>query len=66
MNKYNKPLGKAFQAMVSVMAVNIQFSSPSIVLRSLSCPGILAIKDNNIVLMIYLNTKLYNQKLGLL
>lgn len=35
------PLGKVFQAIVSVIAVNIQFSSPSIVLRSFSCPGIL-------------------------
>lgn len=31
--------GSVFQAMVSVMAVKIQLSSPSGVLRSLSLPG---------------------------
>ena len=35
------PLGSVFQAMVSVMAVKIQFSSPSGVRRSFSLPGIL-------------------------
>ncbi len=40
------PLGKTFQAIVSVTAVNIQFSSPSGVRRSFSLPGIL-IKSND-------------------
>lgn len=35
------PLGSTFQAMVSVMAVKIQLSSPSGVRLSLSLPGIL-------------------------
>lgn len=35
------PRGSTFQAMVSVMAVKIQLSSPSGVLRSFSRPGIL-------------------------
>lgn len=35
------PLGKTFQAMVSVIAVKIQFSSPRGVLLSFSLPGIL-------------------------
>ena len=39
------PLGKTFQAIVSVTAVNIQFSSPSGVRRSFSLPGILKSKD---------------------
>ncbi len=34
---------RIFQAMVSVMAVKIQLSSPIIVLRLLSCPGICSI-----------------------
>lgn len=39
-SRWKSSLGKAFHAMVSVMAVNIQFSSPNIVRRSLSWPGI--------------------------
>lgn len=35
--------GSVFQAIVSVMAVKIQFNSPSIVRRSLSTPGIFSI-----------------------
>lgn len=35
------PLGNTFHAIVSVMAVNIQFNSPNIVLLSFNCPGIL-------------------------
>lgn len=35
------PRGRTFHAMVSVMAVKIQFSSPRGVLRSFSRPGIL-------------------------
>ena len=35
------PLGRVFHAMVSVMAVKIQFSSPRGVLRSFSLPGTL-------------------------
>ena len=35
------PMGSEFQAMVSVMAVNIQFSSPRGVRRSFSLPGTL-------------------------
>lgn len=35
------PLGNVFQAIVSVMAVKIQFSSPNIVRLSLNCPGTL-------------------------
>lgn len=38
---YLSPRGSTFQAMVSVMAVKIQFSSPRGVLRSFSRPGIL-------------------------
>lgn len=41
---YVIPCDKEFHAIVSVMAVKIQFSSPSGVLRSLSLPGILLIK----------------------
>lgn len=35
------PRGKTFHAIVSVIAVNIQFSSPNIVLLSVINPGIL-------------------------
>lgn len=35
------PLGNVFQAIVSVMAVKIQFNSPNIVRLSLNCPGTL-------------------------
>ena len=35
------PLESTFQAIVSVMAVNIQLSSPNMVRRSLRAPGIL-------------------------
>jgi hypothetical protein len=37
----NLPWGNVFQAIVSVMAVKIQFSSPNIVRLSLNCPGTL-------------------------
>ena len=33
------PCGRVFHAIVSVIAVNIQFSSPNGVLRSVSLPG---------------------------
>jgi len=36
---WNSALGSMFQAIVSVMAVKIQFSSPSGVLRSVCLPG---------------------------
>lgn len=36
---WKRALGRTFQAMVSVMAVKIQLSSPSMVRRSCSCPG---------------------------
>ena len=39
------PLGKRFHAIVSVIAVKIQFSSPMGVLRSLTVPGILQRKE---------------------
>lgn len=38
---FTLPLGSVFQAMVSVMAVKIQFSSPNIVLLSFNIPGTL-------------------------
>ena len=37
---WNSALGNMFQAIVSVIAVKIQFSSPSGVLRSVCFPGI--------------------------
>ena len=37
---WNRAFGSMFQAMVSVMAVKIQLSSPSGVLRSVCLPGI--------------------------
>jgi hypothetical protein len=42
----NLPRGKVFQAIVSVMAVKTQLSSPSIVRRSFNWPGILKIKES--------------------
>ena len=39
---WNTSLGKEFHAIVSVMAVKIQFNSPNMVRRSLSWPGILS------------------------
>ncbi len=39
---WKRSLGKVFQAMVSVMAVKIQLSSPSMVRLSPNCPGILS------------------------
>jgi hypothetical protein len=55
------PLGSVFQATVSVIAVNIQFSSPSMVRRSFSIPGILNKKkiNNNVYLINYVCN--YNQ-----
>lgn len=41
------PLGSTFQAIVSVMAVKIQFSSPRGVRLSLSLPGILHHTQHN-------------------
>jgi len=38
---YYTPLGNVFHAIVSVIAVKIQLSSPSMVRRSFSWPGIL-------------------------
>lgn len=38
---WNSCFGRRFQAIVSVIAVKIQFSSPSIVRRSFSWPGTL-------------------------
>ena len=40
-SKYHVPLGKTFQAIVSVTVVKIQFNSPKGVRRSFSLPGIL-------------------------
>lgn len=40
----NKLRGNVFQAIVSVMAVKIQFNSPSIVLRSFNSPGICSMR----------------------
>mmetsp|Transcript_40172 Transcript_40172/g.100494 ORF Transcript_40172/g.100494 Transcript_40172/m.100494 type:complete len:243 (+) Transcript_40172:71-799(+) len=45
--RWNKSGGKRFHAIVSVMAVNIQLSSPKTVLRSLSLPGILSTKSGS-------------------
>mmetsp|Transcript_26521 Transcript_26521/g.71716 ORF Transcript_26521/g.71716 Transcript_26521/m.71716 type:complete len:277 (-) Transcript_26521:801-1631(-) len=42
---WNSGLGSTFQAMVSVMAVKIQFSSPSGVLRSVCRPGIWSMRS---------------------
>ena len=41
---WNSGRGSVFQAMVSVMAVKIQFSSPRSVFRSLCFPGIRSIR----------------------
>jgi hypothetical protein len=38
--RWKRSGGNMFHAIVSVMAVKIQLSSPMIVLRLLSCPGI--------------------------
>lgn len=52
-----------FHAIVSVMAVKIQFSSPNIVRRSVICPGILIKKkliqknvSSNLILITNRNT----------
>ena len=42
-NRWKISFGREFQAMVSVTAVKIQFSSPSMDLRSVTVPGILSI-----------------------
>ena len=42
--RWKRPRGSVFHAIVSVMAVKIQFSSPSGVLRSFSRPGTLSPK----------------------
>jgi len=42
---WNRALGRVFQAMVSVMAVKIQFSSPSGVLRSVCLPGMRSMRS---------------------
>ena len=42
------PMGREFQAMVSVMAVKIQFNSPSGVRRSFNFPGTLQGGDDGV------------------
>jgi len=44
-NFWNRANGRQFQAIVSVIAVKIQLSSPNTVLRSAKSPGILMVTD---------------------
>mmetsp|Transcript_16857 Transcript_16857/g.33783 ORF Transcript_16857/g.33783 Transcript_16857/m.33783 type:complete len:233 (-) Transcript_16857:644-1342(-) len=43
--RWNRSGGRRFQAMVSVMAVKIQFNSPSTLFRLFNCPGILSMSS---------------------
>ena len=47
-SRWNSGCGRTFHAMVSVMAVKIQFNSPSGVFLLFSCPGILSMRSMEI------------------